>query len=108
MVRIVGTNLNNDKLNFIVDNSLKIYSNSSLDNLIKDPQPVVTFDLRTVKNPQATYAAGMKFLWDVVTSDSMTKSKYLNPYKTINLPNKVEYITTTGSNFTMHDVKVPF
>ena len=82
-------NLNNDQVNDIIDNSLEFYSDSIISNLINNPQPVVTFDLRTGKNLQEIYAAGLEYLWGVSYSNVIIKGKYLNTYKAKIMPNKV-------------------
>ena len=60
---------------------LKFYSNYILSNLIKYPQSVAAFELRTRKNSLETYDDGMACLWDSGASDSTIKTKYANPYK---------------------------
>ena len=47
MDHVVSTNLKNNQVNYAVYKTLKYDSNCSLDNLIKNPQAVVAFDLIT-------------------------------------------------------------
>ena len=82
-------NLNNDQVNDIIGHSLEFYYDSIISNLINNPQPVVTFDLRTGKNLQEIYAAGMEYLWGVSYSNVIIKVNYLNTYKAKIMPNKV-------------------
>ena len=49
MDHVVSTNIKNNQVNDDVDNALKFESNSSLAIPIRDPQPVTTFNLTTIK-----------------------------------------------------------
>ena len=60
MVHIVSINLINNQVNDVVNNELKFDYNYSLANDdIKDPQSVVTFDLKASKKMCVTYSAGL-------------------------------------------------
>ena len=59
MNHVVINKLNNIQENEIFNNDLIFYSNSSLSNLIKDSQVLVTFDIKTVKKLRENYADGL-------------------------------------------------
>ena len=68
LYQVVSNTLENDKLNDVVDNSLKLYPSYILYNIIRVTKQVEKFDLITRKTSRATYATGMICLWDSDTS----------------------------------------
>ena len=75
MDHVVSTNLNNNnKLNDIFDNKLKLGYNYIMgDNNIKHPQPVVSFNLIKANGLCVKYASGMTYLWVSGASNAIIK-----------------------------------
>ena len=69
---------------------------------------MVTLSFRVGKKYRQTLNSGLPLLCHIGSTNSMIKSKHINPYKSKLRANKVEYSTASGLYKTTHDVKVPF
>ena len=76
----MSINLNDNQLNYIVNNELKFDSNSRLYKQINYPQPVVNFGFRTGKKIWVAYVYGITCMWGIGASYSIIKRKYVNLY----------------------------
>ena len=58
----------------------KVDTNYGLYNIVKYPQPVLTFGLRKIKNEFVNYTSSLTSLWDTLSSDIMINIKYIKPF----------------------------
>ena len=100
---------NKDKLNDVIYNELTFdTSRFNSSRVTREPLPLVTVTLRGGRKHRATIVAGITFLWDNGSTNSMIKIKHNKHYEHKIRYNKVEYITVAGIHCTTHDAKVPF
>ena len=107
MNHVESTNINDNKLNDVIENELKFDSSNSLTNdTVEDPRPMVTLSLIGGKNFRHNLNSVITYLWYSGSTYSMIRCNNINPSNSKLMANKVEYITASGPYKITHDVKV--
>ena len=74
------TSIDNNQTNNVIKNVLKFNSNSSLDNVVIDPQPVVSFNIKAGNNSFVTHTSILKYLWENEYTEIMIKKNHMEPF----------------------------
>ena len=101
----MSKNIRYNKVDDIIDKKMKFDSNYGIPTPIRDPQPLVTFNLKLREKYRKTNDAGLTYMWYSGVSNIIIKRKQKNTHKSKIIPNKLEYGTVASTYCTTHDVK---
>ena len=99
---------NKNQHNYSIENEPDFDHKFSLSRRTKDLLPVVTVRIREGKKQREKMIEVLTCLLDSGATDIMIEIKHDKHYEHRMRSNKVEYITASGTYYTMHNFKGPF
>ena len=89
--------LNNDLINDVHNNELKLQSSKGKEKSILLPCPIISVDIRKGKKARDIHVARLSCLWDTGASDSMVKKSFVCKFQEDFHRNKQQHDTAGGT-----------